>query len=85
MSLSGQLCLISGTTYFQKEVSMAFSFKNKRGVTYFLHARVTKTKTGKTQTLYFFSKEKKAGVLEVVPQGYKVQETANGLPVLKKV
>lgn len=64
---------------------MAFSFKNKRGVTYFLHARVRTTKTGKTQTLYFFAKEKKAGVLEAVPIGYKVSETANGLPVLKKV
>ena len=40
---------------------MAFSFTNKRGVTYFLHAKVTTTKTGKTQTLYFFAKEKKAG------------------------
>ena len=68
-----------------KEVPMAFSFKNKRGITYFLHAKVTTTKTGKTQTLFFFSKEKKAGVLEAVPAGYKVMETANGLPVLKKV
>jgi len=63
---------------------MAFSYTNKRGVTYFLHAKVTTTKTGKTQTLYFFAKEKKAGVQEAVPQGYKVDETANGLPVLKK-
>ena len=64
---------------------MAFSFKNKRGVTYFLHARSKITSTGKTQTLYFFAKEKKAGVLEAVPAGYKVAETVNGLPVLKKV
>jgi hypothetical protein len=64
---------------------MAFSFTNKRGVTYFLHAKVATTKTGKTQTLYFFAKEKKAGVLEAVPQGYTVTETANGLPVLKKI
>lgn len=63
---------------------MAFSFVNKRGVTYFLHAKTSTTKSGKTQTLYFFSKEKKAGVLEAVPQGYKVAETDNGLPVLKK-
>jgi hypothetical protein len=63
---------------------MAFSFTNKRGVTYFLHAKVTTTKTGKTQTLYFFAKEKKAGVLEAVPPGYKVAEMSNGLPVLKK-
>ena len=70
--------------YSKKEAFMAFSFTNKRGVTYFLHAKVTTTKTGKTQTLYFFAKEKKAGVLEAVPQGYKVAETTNGLPVLKK-
>ena len=63
---------------------MAFSFTNKRGVMYFLHAKVTTTKTGKKQTLYFFAKEKKAGVLDAVPMGYQVAETANGLPVLKK-
>jgi hypothetical protein len=63
---------------------MAFNYTNKRGVTYILHAKVTTTKTGKTQTLYFFSKEQKAGALDAVPQGYKVDETANGLPVLKK-
>ncbi|MGD0612914.1 MAG: hypothetical protein ABSB41_15550 [Anaerolineales bacterium] len=64
---------------------MAFSYKNQRGVTYFLHARVTKLKSGKNQTLYFFAKEQKAGVLDAVPKGYKVSETTNGLPVLKKV
>ena len=63
---------------------MAFSFTNKRGVTYFLHSNSKTTSTGKTQTLYFFSKEQKAGVLDAVPAGYKVEETANGLPVLKK-
>ena len=63
---------------------MAFSFKNAKGVTYILHAKSTVTKTGKTQTLYFFSKEEKAGALDAVPAGYVVAETANGLPVLKK-
>jgi len=64
---------------------MAFSYTNKRGVTYFLHARVTTLKSGKTQTLYFFAKERKTGVLEAVPAGYKVDETTNGLPVLKRI
>jgi len=63
---------------------MAFSFKNKKGVTYILHSKTMKTKTGKTQTLYYFAKEQKAGALDAVPAGYKVSETANGLPVLKK-
>jgi hypothetical protein len=42
------------------------------------------TSTGKKRTLFFFAKEKKAGVLDAVPQGYMVDETTNGLPVLKK-
>ena len=64
---------------------MAFSYKNARGVTYILHSTSKKTSTGKTQVLYFFSKEQKAGALDAVPAGYKVAETANGLPVLKKL
>jgi hypothetical protein len=64
---------------------MAFSFTNKRGVTYFLHANSSTTSTGKTRTLYFFSKVKKAGVQDALPPGYKVAETPNGLPVLKKI
>jgi hypothetical protein len=67
-----------------KEILMAFSYKNAKGVTYILHSTATVTKTGKSQTLYFFSKEQKAGALEAVPAGYVVAETANGLPVLKK-
>jgi hypothetical protein len=64
---------------------MAFSYTNKRGVTYILHCKATTLKSGKVQTLYFFAKEKKAGALDAVPAGYKVVETTNGLPVLKKV
>jgi hypothetical protein len=63
---------------------MAFSFTNKRGVTYFLHASSSTTSTGKTRTIYYFAKEKKSGVLDAIPSGYKVAETPNGLPVLKK-
>ncbi len=62
---------------------MAFSYKNSRGTTYFLHAKIT-TSNGKSRTLYFFAKEQKSGVLDAVPSGYKVAETPNGLPVLKK-
>ena len=87
-SLVNSTCLVGETTllilFKNKEINKAFSFKNVKGITYFLHAKSTVTKTGKTQTLYFFSKEQKAGVLNAVPAGYKVSETANGLPVLKK-
>ena len=63
---------------------MAFSYTNKKGVTYFLHARTTAGKDGKSRTLYFFAKEQKPGVQNALPAGYVVGETANGLPVLKK-
>jgi hypothetical protein len=63
---------------------MAFGYTNKRGVTYFLHTKTTTLKNGKIQTIYFFAKEKKSGVLEALPSGYKVAEMPNGLPVLKK-
>lgn len=63
---------------------MAFSYKNAKGVTYILHGRETTLKNGKKQMLYFFAKEQKDGALDAVPAGYKVAETANGLPVLKK-
>jgi hypothetical protein len=63
---------------------MAFTVKNSKGVTYILHGKDRATPTGKKTTLYFFSKEKKEGALDAVPEGYGVIETATGLLVLKK-
>jgi hypothetical protein len=63
---------------------MAYTYKNKKGVTYILHSQTRTTSTGKQTTLYFFAKEKKEGALDAVPAGYKVVETSNGMPVLKK-
>lgn len=63
---------------------MAFSYTNKKGVTYFLHSKDVTLKSGRVQTLYYFGKEAKANALDAVPKGYKATETVNGLPVLKK-
>jgi len=63
---------------------MAFSFTNSKDRTYILHKRETTLKNGRTQTIYFFAKEAKDGVLDAVPEGYMVSESKNGLPVLKK-
>lgn len=63
---------------------MAYSVKNSKGSTYFLHKRDTTLKNGRTQTIYFFAKEVKDGALDAVPKGYMVSESKNGLPVLKK-
>lgn len=63
---------------------MAYSFKNSKGNTYFLHKRDTTLKNGRNQTIYFFAKEVKDGAMDSVPAGYEVSESRNGLPVLKK-
>ena len=63
---------------------MAFTFKNSKGTDYYLHSTTRDLKDGKKQTLYFFSKTQKAGVLEKVPDGYVVGESNSGLPFLKK-
>ncbi len=64
---------------------MAYSFKNSKGVTYYLHGKERPTKSGKSTWLYYFAKEEKAeGGLDAVPAGYKVVENKNGLPLLKK-
>jgi hypothetical protein len=64
---------------------MAYSFKNSKDRTYYLHKRETTLKNGRQQTIYFFAKEVKDGAIDDVPAGYTVSESRNGLPVLKKV
>jgi len=63
---------------------MAFSFKNSKGQTYYLHATTRVLKSGKKQHLYYFAKTQKSGVLDAIPSGLKVAESKTGLPVLKK-
>lgn len=63
---------------------MPFSFTNSKGKSYILHSKTTTLKNGNTQTIYYFAKEAKEGVLEAVPEGYEVSESKNGLPVLKR-
>ena len=63
---------------------MAFSYKNSKGQTYYLHATTRVLKSGKKQSLYYFAKTQKAGALDAVPAGFQVSESRTGLPVLKK-
>jgi len=64
---------------------MAYSFKNSKGTTYYLHSKKTVRPNGKTSVLYYFSKEvQPADALDAVPAGYTVSEMKTGLPVLKK-
>ena len=65
---------------------MAYSYKNSKGQTYYLHSRkVTLRGSGKEQTIYFFAREEKDGVMDDIPSGYSVKEnTRTGLPVLTR-
>ena len=63
---------------------MPKTYTNSKGNSYILHSLVTTLKNGKTQTIFFFSKEAKEGALDELPEGYMVAESRNGLLVLKK-
>ncbi len=64
---------------------MAFSFKNSKGKTYFLHKKVIKRSSGKDTELFYFSgTENKEFAVEAVPAGKHVIELKSGLPALKK-
>ena len=63
---------------------MAFSVKNKRGDTFYLHSKDVELANNRERTIYFFSKEQKAGVMNSLPSGWEVYETQNGLPVLRR-
>lgn len=53
---------------------MAFTYTNRKGVTYYLRAH--ETKTGKTR--YTFAKTPGANAADELPDGYEVRENVNG-------
>ncbi|OGV90975.1 hypothetical protein A3A66_03185 [Microgenomates group bacterium RIFCSPLOWO2_01_FULL_46_13] len=64
---------------------MAYSYKNSKGQTYYLHSKSVMLKNGRQQTIYFFARDVRPGALDSVPGGYRVIETSRtGMPVLKK-
>ncbi|MBU1322945.1 hypothetical protein KKE48_05930 [Patescibacteria group bacterium] len=64
---------------------MAFTFKNSKGVSYYLHFKDVNLRGGKKQRIYFFARDVRSGSLDEVPAGYAVMETQRtGMPVLKK-
>lgn len=64
---------------------MAYEFKNKKGVSYFLHSREVVLKGGRKQMIYYFARDVRPGALNAVPAGFTVVETEKtGMPILKK-
>ncbi|HEY8401102.1 MAG TPA: hypothetical protein VIK89_07570 [Cytophagaceae bacterium] len=64
-------------------ITMAFTYKNSKGKTYYLNQREAAGKgRGK---LFFFSGEKGNDSVDNMPEGYTIVENSRtGLPVLKK-
>jgi hypothetical protein len=59
---------------------MSVTYTNRKGRTYFLCKRITKT--GKPR--YFFAREPKGETVEEIPIGYKISESVNGIVSLVK-
>jgi hypothetical protein len=65
---------------------MAYSHKNKKGQTYYLHGKTVTLQNGRRQQIYYFAREEKRGEgLDGIPAGYRIEENdRTGLPFLKK-
>jgi hypothetical protein len=59
---------------------MAVTYTNRKGATYFLNKGVTKT--GKPR--YNFAREQKSEPVDVLPEGYEIEESINGVVSLVK-
>ena len=67
-----------------EEKTMGFTYTNSKGQAYGLHSRTTTSGSGRSRTLYYFSKTID-GAIDDVPPGYQVVEAKTGLPLLKKL
>ena len=65
---------------------MAFTHKNSKGDTYYLHAKDVTLRNGRQQRIFYFARAEKNGEsLDAVPAGYSVGENQRtGLPFLTK-
>ncbi len=66
--------------------NMAYSHKNSKGQTYFLHSQNVTLRGGRKQVIFYFAKEVKPGALDELPEGRMVVENKKtGLPLLKRI
>ena len=55
-------------------VTMAYKHTNSKGVTYYLNSKDVTLRGGKTQTIYYFSKDERPESIDAVPDGMQVNE-----------
>jgi hypothetical protein len=64
-------------------ITMAYSFENSKGKTYYLHTKDVTLKGGRNQTIYYFAKDQRPNACDL-PAGKKVVENERtGLPFVK--
>ncbi|MDQ3190922.1 MAG: hypothetical protein M3Q58_04945 [Bacteroidota bacterium] len=64
---------------------MAYSYKNSREQTYYLHSRKAGRGGTSNRDLFYFAKEPRENALDKLPEGYEVMESERtGLPILRK-
>lgn len=64
---------------------MAYTVRNSKGQTYFLHGKMVTLRGGRKQQIYYFARREKSDALSDMPNGYQVTENKRtGLPMLKK-
>jgi hypothetical protein len=70
----------------QEHYYMAYSYKNSKGQTYYLHGKEVTLQGGRKQKIHYFAREAKPGEsLDAVPTGHSVVENPRtGLPFLKR-
>ena len=63
---------------------MAYSHKNSKGKTYWLHSKDVTLRGGRNQTIYYFAGDKRSNACDL-PAGKQVVESKRtGLPLVKK-
>ena len=77
---------VRGTTNsVRRSIKVAYTHTNSKGVTYFLNSKNVTLRGGKQQTIYYFSKDKRAETIDAVPAGFVVNENPrNGFLTVKR-
>lgn len=64
---------------------MAYTYKNSKGVTYYLNSKKVTLRGGKEQTIYYFSKDQRPETIDALPEGFEVNENPrNGFCTIKR-
>ena len=62
---------------------MAYSHVNAKGVTYYCNSKDVNLRGGRTQTIYFFSRDERSTGCDLPAGGRVVENPRTGLPLVK--